>query len=363
MGALRARRRADADRRAAPRRRGPGRRSRPRSRFAMLLEFGLLPAVLAYAAASVIADVHARLSPVKITFNAAQYALSLAASALTLAVLGQEAPIESIAAALPAVLASAAVFFVVNHVLAGVGVALIIGESPAHYLLSDLPFQVLSRPASCSRSRPSWSRRREASMALVPLALLPVLALYIGARRAALDTHRAFHDALTDLPNRAAAARAPRARAGAGARRARAARAAAGRPRRLQGRQRHARARLRRPPARRRRRPHARRARPRRPARAPRRRRVRRPARRPVRRRARPRGRRAAGRPRSRSRSRSTGSCSTSAPASASPASPSTARPPTSCCAAPTSRSTSPRPRSARSRSTPPARTTTPSTA
>ena len=42
----------------------------------------------------------------------------------------------------------------------------------------------------------------EASMALVPLALLPVLALYIGARRAALDTHRAFHDALTDLPNR-----------------------------------------------------------------------------------------------------------------------------------------------------------------
>ena len=39
-------------------------------------------------------------------------------------------------------------------------------------------------------------------MALVPLALLPVLALYIGARRAALDTHRAFHDALTDLPNR-----------------------------------------------------------------------------------------------------------------------------------------------------------------
>src|SRR6185436_16991403 len=105
--------------------------------FALLLEFGLLAAVLAYAGASVIADVHARLSPVKITFNAAQYALSLDASALTLAVLGQEPPIESIAAALPAVLASAAVFFVVNHVLVGVGVALIIGESPAHYLLSD----------------------------------------------------------------------------------------------------------------------------------------------------------------------------------------------------------------------------------
>ena len=112
--------------------------------FAVLLEFGLLPAVVAYGAASAIADVHARLSPVKVTFNAAQYGLSLAASALVLAALGYEPPIDSIAAALPAVLASAAVFFVVNHVLAGVGVALIIGESPAHYLLSDLPFQVLS---------------------------------------------------------------------------------------------------------------------------------------------------------------------------------------------------------------------------
>ncbi len=188
--------------------------------FALLLEFGLLAAVLAYAAASVIADVHARLSPVKITFNAAQYALSLAASALTLAVLGQEPPIESIAAALPAVLASAAVFFVVNHVLAGVGVALIIGESPAHYLLSDLPFQVLSAGFVLAIS-PVVVASAETSMSLVPLALLPVLALWIGARRAALDTHRAFHDALTDLPEPPAAAPAARARAGAGARRAR----------------------------------------------------------------------------------------------------------------------------------------------
>jgi diguanylate cyclase (GGDEF)-like protein len=169
--------------------------------FAMLLEFGLLPAALAYAAASVIADVHARLSLVKITFNAAQYALSLAASALVLQALGDAAPISSIASALPAVLAAGATFFVVNHVLAGVGVALIIGESPAHYLLTDLPFQVLTAGFVLALS-PVVVASAEASMALVPLALLPVLALWIGARRAALDTHRAFHDALTDLPNR-----------------------------------------------------------------------------------------------------------------------------------------------------------------
>jgi diguanylate cyclase (GGDEF)-like protein len=169
--------------------------------FAVLLEFGLLPAVLAYGAASAIADVHVRLSPVKVTFNAAQYGLSLAASALVLAALGHEAPIGSIAGALPAVLASAAVFFLVNHVLAGVGAALIIGESPAHYLLSDLPFQVLTAGFVLALS-PVVVASAEASMALVPLALLPVLALWIGARRAALDAHRAFHDSLTDLPNR-----------------------------------------------------------------------------------------------------------------------------------------------------------------
>src|SRR5690242_3166029 len=47
--------------------------------FAVLLMFGLLPAVAAYAAASMIADIRARLSALKVCFNAAQYALSLAA--------------------------------------------------------------------------------------------------------------------------------------------------------------------------------------------------------------------------------------------------------------------------------------------
>jgi diguanylate cyclase (GGDEF)-like protein len=169
--------------------------------FAMLLQFGLLPAVLAYAAASAIADVHGRLSPVKVTFNAAQYGLSLAASALVLAWLGHAAPIDSVSDSLLAVLASGATFFVANHVLAGIGVALLIGEPPGRYLLSDLPFQVLTAGFVLALS-PVVVASAEASMALVPLALLPVLAVYVGARQAARDTHRAFHDALTDLPNR-----------------------------------------------------------------------------------------------------------------------------------------------------------------
>src|SRR5687768_18541251 len=64
--------------------------------FAILLLFGLLPAIVAYAAASALADVSARLSALKVAFNAGQYALSLAAAALVLTLLGREPPVTEI---------------------------------------------------------------------------------------------------------------------------------------------------------------------------------------------------------------------------------------------------------------------------
>ena len=290
--------------------------------FAMLLQFGLLPAVLAYAAASAIADVNSRLPLVKVDVQrGAVRALAgrVGAGARGARARGADRLDRPGAAGRPRV---------GRHVLPRQPRARRRRRRADHRRVARaLPAQRpsasrCSRRASCSRSRRSSSRRSEASMALVPLALLPVLALYIGARRAALDTHRAFHDALTDLPNRLLLHERLEPRAGTGARRGRAAGAAAGRPRRLQGRQRHARPRLRRPPARRRRRPACA---PRSaattcsPASAA----TSSPCCRPA-----PATRRAAARspsgwsPRSSSRSRSTGSCSTSAPASASPASP-----------------------------------------
>jgi diguanylate cyclase (GGDEF)-like protein len=168
---------------------------------AILIMYGLLPAVLAYAAASAAADGLSRLSAPKIAFNAAQFAFSLAASAFTLALLGHVPPVGPVASALPAILAAATTFFLVNHVLAGVGVALLLDEPPARYLLTDLPFQVLTAGFVLALS-PVVVASAQASFALAPLTLLPALAVYVGARQAARDTHRAFHDALTDLPNR-----------------------------------------------------------------------------------------------------------------------------------------------------------------
>ena len=68
--------------------------------FAILLIFGLLPAVVAYAAASAVADAVARVSPLKLVFNAAQYVLSLVAAAGVMALVSDGVPVEALGTAL-----------------------------------------------------------------------------------------------------------------------------------------------------------------------------------------------------------------------------------------------------------------------
>ena len=93
--------------------------------FAALLCAGILPACLAYAASSVIGDLWSRMSPVKVAFNAAQYVLSVAAAGFVLIVAGAGAPTGLHATAVPAILLAALAWFVINHVLAGAGAALL----------------------------------------------------------------------------------------------------------------------------------------------------------------------------------------------------------------------------------------------
>ena len=106
---------------------------------------------------------------------------------------------------LPAILVAAADVFFVTELTCSAG----IGAS----LLAGLPLE----PAPCvttSSSRrgppgcllaftPAVVASMNVSIALVPVAFIPMVAIYMGGRHAALDSHRAFHDALTDLPNRA----------------------------------------------------------------------------------------------------------------------------------------------------------------
>ncbi len=169
---------------------------------AMLLQFGAGPATLVYAASSVVGDVAARTAPIKIVFNAAQYVLAMVAAASVLALCGLGVPVHLTGAALPAILLSAAVFFAANHLLAGVGASLLARLPVMPYLRDDFVFQAWT--AGCLlAAAPAVLASMHVSIALVPVVFIPMVAIYIGGRHAALASHRALHDALTDLPNRA----------------------------------------------------------------------------------------------------------------------------------------------------------------
>jgi diguanylate cyclase (GGDEF)-like protein len=169
--------------------------------FAVLLCAGVLPALVVYAAASAIADLSARTAPIKVVFNSAQYVLSLAGAGVVLMVAGAASPVALDTGVVPAILLAALTCFVINHVLAGTGAALLAGLPVAPYLVDDVAFHALT--AGCLLAlAPGVVASSDASLALVPVAFAPVLAVYFGGRQAGMQAHRAFHDPLTNLPNR-----------------------------------------------------------------------------------------------------------------------------------------------------------------
>ena len=169
--------------------------------FAVLLCVGPLPACAVYAASSAIADLSARTALIKVIFNGAQYILSLAGAGAVLMLLGADPPVALRAGAVAAILLAALACFVINHVLAGAGAALLAGLPVMPYLVDDVAFHALT--AGCLLAlAPGVVASSAASVTLIPLAFVPVLAIYFGGRQAGTNAHRAFHDGLTGLPNR-----------------------------------------------------------------------------------------------------------------------------------------------------------------
>ncbi|MGE5617551.1 MAG: putative bifunctional diguanylate cyclase/phosphodiesterase [Candidatus Woesearchaeota archaeon] len=170
--------------------------------FAILLRFGLAPALLPYVLSVVIADALDRVAPIKALFNAAQYALAMIAAAGVLALTQAHPPLANLSAGeVPAILAAGVAFFVVNHLLACAGAALLAGLPIPRYIRDDLSFQAWT--AGCVLAfAPAVVASAHSTLALVPVCFVPMLAVYIGGRQAVLNTHRAYHDSLTDLPNR-----------------------------------------------------------------------------------------------------------------------------------------------------------------
>jgi diguanylate cyclase (GGDEF)-like protein len=173
--------------------------------FAILLRSGPGPAALVYVSSSVIADLAGGLSPLKILFNAAQYLLAVLAAGAVLMIANAFPLITITGGELPVVLLAAAAFFATNHVLACVAGALLCRLPIVGYLREDLAFQAWT--AGCVLAfAPALLASADASAALVPVCFVPMLAVYVGGRQAAMSSHRAHHDGLTGLANRSSLA-------------------------------------------------------------------------------------------------------------------------------------------------------------
>ena len=202
-----------------------------------------------YVSSSVIADATQRVSPLKILFNAAQYLLAIVAAAgvLLLAALAPartRSPAPSCRSCSPRRPRSSSPTTCWRASPARCWRAC----RSSRYLRDDLAFQAWT--AGCVLAfAPALLASADASVALVPVCFVPMLAVYFGGRQAALSSHRAHHDALTGLPNRSSLSETLQEALDAAARERPRGGGDAARPRRLQVDQRHARARARRPDA------------------------------------------------------------------------------------------------------------------
>jgi diguanylate cyclase (GGDEF)-like protein len=169
--------------------------------FAALVGFGIVPALVAQVAASVVGDVIERKPPWKAGFNVGQYTASLVAADAAIRVTGVERGALDSVPAVAGVLLGASAFFLVNTALVSVAIALSQGRDVLGFFLRQLPFQCATECALLALA-PIVVVSIERSLWLVPLLLLPLGAVYRGAAVAMRGDHERNHDALTGLPNR-----------------------------------------------------------------------------------------------------------------------------------------------------------------
>jgi diguanylate cyclase (GGDEF)-like protein len=176
--------------------------------FAILLRFGTWPAVLAQVIASVAADLAQQKPLLKATFNASQYTIAVAAGGFALSLL-TDAPIHGAlpgfgAADLPGILLSATAFFLLNHFLTRVAIALDQKKPVLAFCSEGLAYHISTNGVLLALS-PIAVVVAERSLVLVPLLALPMALVYTSATISAekeYKSHQATHDGLTGLPNR-----------------------------------------------------------------------------------------------------------------------------------------------------------------
>jgi diguanylate cyclase (GGDEF)-like protein len=173
--------------------------------FALLIVFGMAAAVTVQTVATVIVDVSQRKPWWKICFNVGQLALTLAAAALVFHWTPGLPTGESMrfnVAELPAVVASACVFFVVNVTLNGIALAMAQRRPLSRYLAEDVVSEAPAMGALLLMA-PILGGMGEFGLFLTPLVAVPLLGVWMQGRLSVRTLHQALHDSVTGLPNRA----------------------------------------------------------------------------------------------------------------------------------------------------------------
>ena len=171
---------------------------------ALLIAGGIEAALVGLLLANLVADLARRKPARKIAFNMAQYAVSVAAAGIVLGVLAdlpRPGEFHFGPGDLPAIMAAALVFFIVNTSLVAAVIALVEGVGIWRYLVTDWFAQASTTGLMLGLS-PIIVLAADYSLVLVTLLSLPLFAIHRGGRAAIAKEHQSVHDALTGLPNR-----------------------------------------------------------------------------------------------------------------------------------------------------------------
>jgi len=173
--------------------------------FAMFAMFGPVPAIVAQAVASIICDARNHKGLLKGVFNVAQHTLSWALAGLAFgAILGDDAwtvQSEFTPRWALAMVVAGAVHFITNNLIVA-SIMSISGDLPLASSVREIVVEEAPSDVVLLALAPIVVLAMEQSVILLPLLILPVIAVYRSARLSEEKEHQALHDGLTDLPNR-----------------------------------------------------------------------------------------------------------------------------------------------------------------